>query len=98
MPWARGAGHRHGHVVGVEEPHHRQPVFEVALLDTVDARFIQEAGGASSDDFTSPFRRRCAARFDCRCASSSVLAGVIGRCGSKSSRSTPVTGSRWIMG
>lgn len=39
-------GMRPGHVAGLEEPHHRQSVFEVALLDTVDARLFQEASGA----------------------------------------------------
>ena len=40
------AGARAGDVAGLEEPHHRQPVFEVALLDAVDARVVEQASRA----------------------------------------------------
>ena len=39
-------GVRAGDVAGLEDPQHRQAVFEVALLDAVDARLLQQAGGA----------------------------------------------------
>ena len=37
---------RAGNVAGLEEPHHREPVLEVALLDAVDVRIVEEACAA----------------------------------------------------
>ena len=39
-------GVRPGYVAGFEESQHAQAVFEVALLHAVDARLLQDAGGA----------------------------------------------------
>ena len=39
-------GVRAGDVAGLEEPHHREPVLEVALLDAVDAGVLEQASGA----------------------------------------------------
>ena len=35
-----------GDVAGLEDPQHAEPVFEVALLDAVDVRLVEQPGGA----------------------------------------------------